>query len=107
MSGKPARVPFFAASITISRYCKIGSMTDDRLATDMAILANGGTYEEKGGHMKKIVLPVVIAAFAASPAAAATKHKKSKEAAEAEDIAKQHDNTWRAVKDALPLVLPS
>ena len=60
-----------------------------------------------GGHMKKIVLLVVVAAFAASPAGAATKHKKSKEAAEAEDIAKQHDNTWRAMKDALPLALPS
>ena len=42
-----------------------------------------------------------------TPAGAATKHKKSKEAAEAEDIAKQHDNTWRALTDALPLALPS
>jgi hypothetical protein len=30
--------------------------------------------------MKKIVLLVVVAAFAASPTGAATKHKKSKEA---------------------------
>ena len=53
------------------------------------------------------ISPYCVAAFAASPAGAATKHKKSKEAAEAEDIAKQHDNTWRALKDAIPLALPS
>jgi hypothetical protein len=57
--------------------------------------------------MKKVVLLLVIAAFAASPAAATTKEKKTKQTAEAEDIAKQHDNTLRAVRDALPLVLPS
>jgi len=57
--------------------------------------------------MKKLFLLLVVAAFAASPAAAVGKTKKSKEAAEAEDIAKQHDNTWRAVKDSLPLWLPS
>jgi hypothetical protein len=56
--------------------------------------------------MKKLVLLLVIAAFAASPAAAASK-QKSKETAEAEEIAKQHDNTRRALRDALPLVLPS
>ncbi len=54
-----------------------------------------------------------VAAFAASPAAAASTHKKSeqtaeaKQAAEAADIAKQHDNTQRLVRDSLPLVLPS
>ena len=57
--------------------------------------------------MKKLVLLLVAAAFAASPALAATKSKKSKEAKEAEEIAKQHDNTRRAVRDALPLALPS
>ena len=57
--------------------------------------------------MKKIVLLLVVAAFAASPAAADTKEKRTKQTAEAEDIAKQHDNTLRAVRDALPLVLPS
>jgi hypothetical protein len=63
--------------------------------------------------MKRLVLLLVVAAFAASPAVAASKHKKSeqtaeaKQAAEAEDIAKQHDNTRRALRDALPLVLPS
>ncbi|HEY6023459.1 MAG TPA: hypothetical protein VIV34_04690 [Pseudolabrys sp.] len=57
--------------------------------------------------MKKFALLLVAAAFAVSPAVAATKAKKSKEAAEAEEIAKQHDNTRRAVRDALPLILPS
>jgi Ni/Co efflux regulator RcnB len=80
--------------------------------------------------MKKIVLLFAAAAIAASPAlaqeakketkketkkeakqsaAAATKHKKkmTKEEAEAADIAQQHDNTRRAMRDALPLVLPS
>jgi hypothetical protein len=57
--------------------------------------------------MKKLVLLFVVAAFAASPAVAASKQKKSKEATEAEEIAKQHDNTRRALRDALPLVLPT
>ena len=63
--------------------------------------------------MKKLVLLLFVAAFAASPAAAASTHKKSEQtaeaiqAAEAADIAKQHDNTRRALRDALPLVLPS
>jgi hypothetical protein len=57
--------------------------------------------------MKKLFLLLVVTAFAASPAVAASKHKKSKEAAEAEEIAKQHDNTRRALRDALPLVLPT
>jgi hypothetical protein len=56
--------------------------------------------------MKKLALLLVVTAFAASPAAADTK-EKTKRTAEAEDIAKQHDNTLRAVRDALPLVLPS
>ena len=49
--------------------------------------------------MKKLALLFVVAAFAASPAVAASKHKKSKETAEAEEIAKQHDNTRRALRD--------
>ena len=68
--------------------------------------------------MKKIVLLLAAAAIAASPAMAqdtrqapveTTKHKKkmTKEEAEAADIEQQHDNTRRAVRDALPLVLPS
>ena len=57
--------------------------------------------------MKKLVLLLAAAAFAASPVAAIGKEKKSKEAKEAEEIAKQHDNTWRALRDGLPLVLPT
>ena len=57
--------------------------------------------------MKKLALLFVVAAFAASPAVAATKQKKTKQTTEAEEIAKQHDNTRRALRDALPLVLPS
>ena len=57
--------------------------------------------------MKKLALLLVVAAFAASPAVAATKQKKTKQTTEAEEIAKQHDNTRRALRDALPLVLPS
>jgi hypothetical protein len=53
----------------------------------------------------KLVLMLVIAAFATSPAVAATKQKTVKQTTEAEDIAKQHDNTRRALRDALPLVL--
>jgi hypothetical protein len=55
----------------------------------------------------KLVLMLVIAALATSPAVAATKQKTVKQTTEAEDIAKQHDNTRRALRDALPLVLPS
>ena len=55
----------------------------------------------------KLVLMLVIAAFATSPAVAATKQKTVIQTTEAEDIAKQHDNTRRALRDALPLVLPS
>jgi hypothetical protein len=54
--------------------------------------------------MKTLVLLLVVAGLAASPAAA---QKKDKQSTEAEEIAKQHDNTRRALRDALPLVLPS
>lgn len=64
--------------------------------------------------MKKIVLLLVVAAFAASPAAAETKHKKAKMTAEEAqmakrdaEIAKQNQLNYRAMKDALPLLLPS
>lgn len=57
--------------------------------------------------MKKLVLLLAAAVIAASPAVAATKHKKSKEALEAESIAQQHDNTKRLVVDLVPLVLPT
>jgi hypothetical protein len=55
----------------------------------------------------KFVLMLVVAAFATSPAVAATKQKTVKQTTEAEEIAKQHDNTRRALRDALPLVLPT
>ena len=55
----------------------------------------------------KLVLMLVVATFATSPAVAATKQKTVKQTTEAEEIAKQHDNTRRALRDALPLVLPS
>ena len=55
----------------------------------------------------KLVLMFVLAAFATSPAVAATKQKTVKQTSEAEEIVKQHDNTRRALRDALPLVLPS
>jgi hypothetical protein len=56
--------------------------------------------------MKSIILLLVISAFAVSPAVAASK-QKSKQATEAEEIAKQHDNTLRALRDGLPLILPT
>jgi hypothetical protein len=57
--------------------------------------------------MNRLILLLVAAVFVASPAAAATKQKKGKQATEAEEIVKQHDNTRRALRDALPLVLPT
>jgi hypothetical protein len=57
--------------------------------------------------MNRLILLLVAAVFVASPAAAGTKQKKDKQATEAEEIAKQHDNTRRALRDALPLVLPT
>ena len=54
--------------------------------------------------MTRLVLLLVVAGLAASPAAA---QKKDKQTTEAEEIAKQHDNTSRARRDAPPLVLPS
>src|SRR5689334_21256033 len=60
----------------------------------------------KGGHMKKIVILLAAMTFAVSPAIGASK-KKSQEAKEADEITKQHDNTLRALRDGLPLILPS
>ena len=57
--------------------------------------------------MKKLVLVLVAAALVASPAWAKKHKKMTKEEKEAADIAQQHDNTYRAVRDGLPLVLPS
>ncbi len=57
--------------------------------------------------MRKFAVLLVAAAFAVSPAAAATKPKKDKQTAEAEQLTKDHDNTRRALRDSLPLLLPS
>jgi hypothetical protein len=57
--------------------------------------------------MKKIVFVLVATALAVSPAFAKKHKKMTKEEKEAADIAQQHDNTYRAVRDSLPLVLPS
>ncbi len=57
--------------------------------------------------MKKIVFLLIAVALAASPAMAAKKKKMTKEEIEAAKIAQEHDNTRRALRDALPLVLPT
>ncbi len=59
--------------------------------------------------MKKLVSLVIAMAFAFAPAYAAPvkKKKMTKEEVEAAELAKQHDNSWRLVRDGLPLVLPS
>ncbi len=60
--------------------------------------------------MRKIVLVLGIAALAVAPAVAKTKAEKAKEAAqaaEAADIAQQHANTLKLLRNGLPLILPS
>jgi hypothetical protein len=58
--------------------------------------------------MKKFSVVLLAALIAASPAFAAGKQKKmTKEQAEAAKIAQDNDNTRRALRDSLPLVLPS
>jgi hypothetical protein len=54
--------------------------------------------------MKKIVFAVVIAAVAVSPALAA---KKKKAAPAPVASANSNENSWRFVKDAFPIFLPS
>jgi hypothetical protein len=58
--------------------------------------------------MRKIVLLAAAAALAASPVVADAKvSKKTPEELEEERIEQEHDNTRRAVRDSLPLFLPS
>lgn len=54
--------------------------------------------------MKKLVFAVIIAAVAASPAMAA---KKKKVAAAEPPPANSNEASWRLVRDAFPIVLPS
>ena len=76
-------------------------MTDDMMLIDT-------TACQKGASMRKLISLLIVGVFAASsPAAGATKEKKINQITEAEEIAKQHDNTRRALRDALPLVLPT
>ena len=57
--------------------------------------------------MKKIVVLAAALALAASPAFAAKKKKMTKEEEDAAKVAEYNDNSRRAVRDALPLILPS
>jgi hypothetical protein len=84
-----------STEFAVKLYCKKSGMIDDTISKPHGL---------KGALMKTLVLLLVVAGLAASPAAA---QKKDKQTTEAEEIAKQHDNTRRALRDALPLVLPS
>ena len=58
--------------------------------------------------MKKIIALAAAAALVISPIAANAKaKKKTAEEAEKERIEQEHDNTKRALRDGLPLVLPT
>jgi hypothetical protein len=56
--------------------------------------------------MKKLVFAVLIAVIAASPAAAAKK-KGKRVAPEPVASANSNENSWRFVRDAFPVFLPS
>ena len=56
--------------------------------------------------MKKLVFVVVIAAIATSPALAAKKHHRKMAPAPVAS-ANNNVNSWRFVKDAFPVFLPS
>lgn len=84
-----------STEFAVKLYCKKSGMIDDTISKPHGL---------KGALMKTLVLLLVVAGLAASPAAA---QKKDKQTTEGEEIAKQHDNTRRALRDALPLVLPS
>ena len=58
--------------------------------------------------MRKIALFVALAMIAASPAMAAQKKKKAAaKQPEMADWQKQNDNSYRLVRDSLPMWLPS
>jgi hypothetical protein len=57
--------------------------------------------------MKKIALLLLGVVVAVSPAAAATKKKGKTVTAAAEQKYDSNEASWRLVKDAFPLVLPS
>ncbi len=57
--------------------------------------------------MKSIYLLLVLSAFMRISPAAAARQAEIETATEAEEIAKQHDNTLRALRDGLPLILPT
>jgi hypothetical protein len=68
----------------------------------------GTVLLNQGGFMRKIVLLAAAAALAISPVVADAKaKKKTPEELERERIEQEHDNTRRAVRDSLPLFLPS
>jgi hypothetical protein len=71
------------------------------------VIATGQRGRNRGlKEMKKFALAVLVAVIAASPAAAAG--KKSKRAAAAPQAsANPNENSWRFVKDSLPVFLPS
>lgn len=58
-----------------------------------------------GGLVKKIFLLLFIAVFAAAPAGAAPKQKSN--LMTYEEAMAHNANSWRLVKEGLPLVLPS
>jgi hypothetical protein len=57
--------------------------------------------------MKKIALALLAVAVAVSPAAAASKKKGKTVAAAAAQPSDPNANTWKLLKDGMPLVLPS
>ena len=57
-------------------------------------------------EMKKFALAVLVAVIAASPAAAAGK-KSKRMAAAPQASANPNENSWRFVRDAFPVFLPS
>ena len=70
--------------------------------------ANLGGANPRGSAMKAIALmaAIAMAAAAATPAAAAAK-KAKKPAAVAAKATDTNEQSWRLVRDAFPIVLPS